>query len=246
MEIELHSYDDEVDIVTSTGVRIHVRPVEVKKQVGVAGTTDQIEVFAVLPVKVGRPALTGADENWNKPGKPDTRKAAVRILFGADHSDDVPYVKGYWPESAKDDDDDADADGLVLDDKDDPALLTLEGSVPPFGAPNHDWRMSQMTKTRPLPMSARDGVRAAAAVAEAGGVLPAKNCERGWADLTIRLLDQVESLKAVLREAQQAMAFTTLAGVAVLALADKGIVTRKVQAAELRARTALAPKEQGA
>ncbi len=56
MEIKLNSYDDEVDIVTSTGVRIHVRPVEVKKQVGVAGITDQIEVFAVLPVKVGRPA----------------------------------------------------------------------------------------------------------------------------------------------------------------------------------------------
>ncbi len=102
-----------------------------------------------------------------------------------------------------------------------------------------------MTKTRPLPMSARDGVRVAATVAEAGGVLPAKNCERAWADLAVRLLDQVESLEAVLEEAQQAMAFTILAGGAVLALADKGIVTRKVQAAELRARAALTPREQG-
>lgn len=62
MRIVLESYDDRLEVVTSLGTSIHIRPVEIKKQLGVGGTTDQLVLTAKLPVRVGKPFKSYDDE----------------------------------------------------------------------------------------------------------------------------------------------------------------------------------------
>jgi hypothetical protein len=73
MRIVLENYDDRLEVVTSLGTSIHIRPVEIKKQLGVAGTTDQLVLTAKLPVRVGKPFKSYDDED------------TLHVLVGTDH-----------------------------------------------------------------------------------------------------------------------------------------------------------------
>lgn len=77
MKIMLTSWDDVLTVETSTGTKLHITPLEVKKRIGLAGTTDRLKLTVSVPVRVGKPFKSYGDER------------ILHILVGEDHRSEI-------------------------------------------------------------------------------------------------------------------------------------------------------------